>query len=267
MSNRLENRTALVTGGSRGLGKAIALALAREGAQIIVCARNTEALNKVKSEIKNLGQEAYHATLDATDAGEVAKFFQEVVEKIGRLDILVNNVGGVEKYGSFLDLEDRDWQRSWNLNFMTMVHFTRQAIPWLKKSPAPRIINLCTVPAREPGSYNPHYSAAKAAMLNLNKHLANLLAPNQILVNAICPASIRSEAWEKKVEERAKSLNISHEEARKLQEEEDQKKVPLGRIGRPEDVARVVCFLASDQAGFLTGSCINVDGGVVKSIF
>lgn len=246
-----KKRVALVTGGGHGLGKEIALSLIKEGIEVIVCGRN-------KKYVEN--------SFDATNPSEVAEFFKKVITKIGRLDILVNQIGGVKKFGNFLDLTNADWQEAWNLNFMTAVNFSRESIPWLKKSKMGRIINISTIPAHQPGQFNPHYSAAKAALLNLSKYLSNFLAKDNILVNTICPGTLFGGSWSEKVRDKFQRLNISINKAEILLRQEEEKKVPLGRICQLKDVADLVVFLASDKANFITGTCINIDGGVVKSI-
>lgn len=267
MDLSLKNRVALVSGSSRGIGKAIALELAKAGADVILCGKTNEALQKVKSEMEKTGVRVYAQSVDATKLDEVAKFFSETVGKIGRLDILVNNVGGVTKFGSFENLEDKDWRETIDLNFMSMVYFSKAALPWLKKSDQARIINISTVPARQPGTYNPHYSASKAAMLNLSKYLANNFAKDKILVNAICPSTIVGDNWDERIGDRSKREKVSLEEARKIMENEEKGKVPLGELGLPADIASLVLFLASAKSRFITGACIGVDGGVARSIF
>ncbi len=267
MQIELKDKWALVTGSSRGIGKAIAGELAEAGANVILCARGTESLGEAAAAIGRFGHRVESYRLASTGSQDINRLFTDIVAPLGRLDILVNNVGGVEKFGSFLDLSDDDWRASWDLNFMSMVHFCRAAIPWLQKSSSGRIINISSVPARQPGFFNPHYSASKAAMLNLNKHLANFLAKDNILVNAVCPSTLKGGGWEKNIEDRAVREGISYEEAARAVEGEENKKVPLGRIGKLEDVSRLVTFLSSPMADFVTGTCIDVDGGTVRSVF
>ena len=266
MDFSLKNRVALVTGGSRGIGKTIALSLAKEGADIILCGRGSEALEKTRAEVEKLGVKAYAKSLDATKPNEVGELFSEIVERIGGLDILVNNIGGVTRFGAFEDLETKDWIETMELNFMSMVHFSKEALPWLKKSKHARIINISTIPARQPGFFNPHYNAAKAAMLNLSKYLANNFAKDGVLVNSICPSTIRGENWNERVADRAKRDGINTEEAEAKMVAEETKKVPLGTLGEPEDIASVVVFLSSDKARFITGTSIDVDGGVSRAV-
>lgn len=266
MDFALKDKIALITGSSGGLGKAIALSLAQERVSVIICGRNDKNLKKTESEINKLGVKVYKYSLEATNSKEVKKLFSKIVAKIGRLDILVNNIGGVEKFGSFFDLFDDDWRKAFELNFMTMVYFTREAMPWLKKSDCGRIINISSVPARQPGLFNPHYSASKAAVLNLSKYLSNILAKDNVLVNTVCPGTLAGGAWKRNITDRSRRLNISLKNTEGLMRRDEQNKVPLGRIATLEEVANIVTFLASEKASFITGTCIDIDGGVVKSI-
>ncbi len=267
MNLELKGRVALVTGGSKGIGRAIALALGRNGADVVLCALHPESLKEAKSEIEKLGAKAWSSAFDASDPVQVKKFFADVIAKVGRLDILVNNVGGVRDHATFEELTDRQWSDSWNLNFMPMVYFTREALPWLKKSTCARIINISSSAGKQPGGFNPHYGAAKTAVNSLSKYLANQLAPKSILVNSIVPSTVSGGSWHAHIEDKAKRSGVSIEEATRLMEEEVAKKTPLGKVGTPEDVAELVVFLSSDRAKFITGTCIAVDGGLIKSIF
>ncbi len=258
MEKELAGRTAIITGGSRGIGKAIATALAQNGAYVIICGRNQETLQKTA-----LALRCGYRIADVTKPDQIEKMFS----LLPKLDILVNNVGGVEKFGNFFDLTDGDWLDAFNLNLMSMVRFCRGAIPLLKKSLSPRVINISSLVARQPGRFNPHYGAAKASMLYLNKYLATELAKDGILVNAICPGTLKGGGWEKNVEDRAKRMNLTLGEAEEIMEGEERAKVPLRRMGTPEDIAELVAFLASDRANFITGMVFNVDGGVRRSVY
>lgn len=259
-------KTALITGGGSGLGKSIALSLAADGIDIIICGRNKKTLEDVAGEIRLLNRTVKTYVLDATDSHQVKGLFSDEGKIHDKLDILVNNIGGVEKFDDFFHLTDDDWSNSYLLNFMTMVYFCREAIQWLKKSKQGRIINISTIAAKQPGLYNPHYSSAKAAMLHLSKHLSNILAKDNILVNTICASTLAGGSWERNIQDRAKRLNISYSKAKEIAEKEEKEKNPLKRIGNLSDVAYLVTFLASEKANFITGSCIDVDGGTVRSI-
>lgn len=263
----LKGRVALVTASSSGLGRVIADTLAKEGADVILNGRNKENINRACREIAiNFNVNAYPCYADVTNSNQINIFFSEVLPKIGKLDILVNNAGNLEKFGLLWDLTERDWMRSFDLTFMPVVRFSLLAHPWLKRSGHGRIINIGSIPAHQPGRANPHYAAAKAAILPVSKMMANEFAKDNILVNVVCPSTLNGGGWDKNITLRAQRDGITSEEAEKLMKKEEGKKSPLGRIGTLEEVANQVVFLASDHAGFTTGQCFNVDGGLTRSI-
>lgn len=263
----LKGKVALISGGTKGIGKAIAKELASNGAHVLICGRSKENLSETLAEIKNNGGLADGQYADATKPEEVKKMFSNLVGKHGRLDILVNNVGGIDKFGGFSELNEDDWKRCYDLNFLSHVRFIRASLPYLKKSKNPRIINICTLAAKQPGFYNPHYSAAKAALLNLSKHLANILAEDKILVNSICLATVKTEVWKTSVENKMKQLGITFDEADNLYRKEEEEKNPLHQLGMPEDIAGMVAFLASEKSKWITGACFTVDGGTTRGLF
>lgn len=267
MNTLLSNSIALITGGSRGIGKAIAEAFMRAGAHIIITARDEKQLLAAADDIRKMGQgEVVSYTVDATKPEDVEKAAENVKEKFGKLDILVNNAGGVERFGGFFDITAEDWRRAFELNFLSAVSFSCAFIPLLKESDAGRMVNISSQAAHEPGLFNPHYAAAKAALLNLNKFMSNMLAKDKILVNAICPSTVRGGGWERNIKDRAAREGISLEAAERVMEEEESKKSPLGRMVSLEDVANLALFLASPLNNSITGSVIDVDGGKRRGI-
>ncbi len=264
MSPALIGRSALVTGGSKGIGRAIARALAEEGAWVAVTARGAEALEKTAKELTARSVLAIAA--DATDRDAIDSAVQRVVEVHGGLDILVNNVGGAGRFGGFRDMGDADWQAAFDLNVLSMVRFVRAAEPHLRRSRFGRIINISSISGVQPGAFNPHYTATKAATINLTKYLADYFAGDHVLVNVVCPGPVHSDSWDENVRRVATERNLSFEAAWRQVEREEAAKVPLGRVGDGEDVAGFVAFLASDKAGWTTGSCFHVNGGKLKAV-
>jgi 3-oxoacyl-[acyl-carrier protein] reductase len=262
----LRDKVVLVTGASKGIGNGIALAFAREGARVSICARDEAPLEKTAAEIRRVGGKVLAVSSDVTDQASVQRVVSETVRKFRGLDVLINNAGGAQRFAGFWELTDEDWRQAYELNVLSVVAFASAAIPHLKRSAAARIINIASTAGLQPGKGNPHYSAAKAAAINFSKHLANLLAPDGILVNCICPGPVWSDSWERTAMRKAKELKISYEEAARLERAEDEPAIPLGRLGRPEDIAGLAVFLASGQAGWITGTCFHVDGGKIRSM-
>lgn len=273
MDLNLKGRVALVTGSSRGLGKAIAFKLAEEGASVIINGRYSKTVGNTAYEIEkrfDFNIQAYQFTADATNPDGIKEFFSKKMPNIGRLDILVNNVGNIEKKASFLDLEDQDWLRQFDLSFMSMVRFSRESFEWLKKSGHGRIINISSLAATQPdfnASYAQyaHYVAPKAGIERVAKMMANDFGKHNITVNTICPSTLYGGGWDENVKRRAEKNGISEIEAAKNMLDDEKSKSPLLRIGQLEDAANYVAFLASDLAEFITGQVIYVDGGIKRT--
>jgi 3-oxoacyl-[acyl-carrier protein] reductase len=262
----LIGKVAIVSGASKGIGRGIALALADEGVRVGLMARGVEALDDAQSEIERRGGTAMVVSADGTDESSVMSAVKRLTDNFARLDIVVNNLGGAPRFGGFEDLEDADWLAAYDLNVMSTVRLVRHSLPWLRDSDSPRIINISSVSGLEPGVFNPHYSGTRAALLNLSKSLANTLAKDGILVNAIAPGPVRTDAWERAISDAAERTGDSPDTMSKAMEQAQALKIPLGRIGEPADVAGCVVFLASDQASWMTGTCLQVDGGKLRSI-
>ncbi len=264
MNLALSGRVALVTGGTKGIGRAIAQALAEEGARVAVTARGADALRKAAQELSAWNVLAVAA--DATDQKAVDSAVARVIEVHGGLDVLVNNVGGAGKLGGFADLGDADWRYAFDLNVLSMVHFVRAAEPHLRKSKCGRIINISSIAGVQPGAFNPHYTVTKAATINLTQCLAKHFVGDRVLVNVVCPGPVHSDSWDANVTRLAVERGIPAEEARLQVEREEAAKIPLGRVGEGEDIAGMVAFLASEKAGWVTGSCFHVNGGKLSTI-
>ncbi len=259
----LKGRVALVAGASRGLGKAIALELAREGALVAICARSAEQLEAAAEEIRRAtGARVEALPADVSDAQEVERLIVQVLERFGRLDILVNNAGGPPA-GSFSHLSDQDWLRALETNLLSAVRLSRAAAPSMQANRWGRIINLTSVSARQPMDDLVLSNVARAGVLGLAKSLSNELAAYGITVNSVCPGYNHTSRLVEVAQSRARREGRSVEDILAGYE----RQVPLGRLGEPEEVAALVAFLASERAGYITGTAIQVDGGYVRGLF
>lgn len=267
MDLQLKNRVVLVTGGSKGIGASIVLKLVKEGAKVIFCARPSSAMTALELEVRAIGGDCLALPVDVFDAPEIKKMVDVAAAHWGGLDVLINNVGGAINFGGFEELTDEDWMRSYEFNVMSIVRFTRAVLPYMRKSGLKRIVNISSISATQPGSFNPHYTVTKAAIINLSKHLANMLAKDKILVNAVCPGPVYSESWEENILRIASVKRISETEARVLVETEEAAKIPLGILGTGDHIASVVALLASPLSDWTTGSCFHVNGGKMSNAF
>ncbi|AGT31505.1 3-ketoacyl-ACP reductase [Geobacillus genomosp. 3] len=244
----LEGKVALVTGASRGIGRAIALELARQGANVAVNYDGNEAkANEVVETIRSLGREAFAVQADVACAEDVERMVKTVLDQFGRLDILVNNAG-ITRDNLLMRMKEEEWDAVINTNLKGVFLCTKAATRTMMKQRYGRIINVASVVGviGNPGQAN--YVAAKAGVIGLTKTAARELASRNITVNAIAPGFITTDMTEGLSEELKADML---------------KQIPLARFGEPDDVARVVAFLASDAACYMTGQTLHVDGGMV----
>lgn len=243
---KLYGKVALVTGSTRGIGKAIALALAKEGCDVVVSGTNEQKAHQVAQEIQAMGRRALAVRANVANLEDVKMMFQKVMETFGRLDILVNNAGIIRR-GNIENHSDEDWELVLAVNLRGTYYCSREAAKIMKQQRWGRIINISSV-AGKVGDITsaPSYGPSKAAVNALTKSLARELAPYGITVNAVAPHAIETEMSADWSEEQRKAI-ISQ--------------IPLGRMGKPEEVAAAVVFLASPEAGFITGEILDVNGG------
>jgi len=257
MELELKGKVAVITGASRGIGKGIAQGLSDEGCHLVICARGEELLNKTAEELRDNHREVIALPLDVTVSEDIAQLKQVVEKKYGYIDILVNNVGG-NKRGLFEDTTDQDWQGIIEINFLSHVKVSREFIPLMKQNKKGSIIFISSIFGRESGGATLSiYNATKSALISLSKIMATELAPDGIRVNSISPGSIRfpGGSWDRRCIENPQAMA-----------EFIKRELPIGRFGTVEEVANVVCFLASDRASLVTGTCLNVDGGQSRSL-
>lgn len=256
MQITLDGRAALITGGSKGLGLAMAKAFCGAGGHVALVARGEEALAKAREEVRSAAPAANVATVaaDIRTAEGCARAFAEAERALGRVDILVNNAGTSQR-GPFLDVPDELWQDDLDLKLMAAIRLCRLAIPGMRERRWGRVINVLNIGAKAPPATSTPTSVSRAAGMALTKALASEFAPFNVLVNALLVGIIESDQW---VRRHASDMrNIPWEEWKA----EQGRSVPLGRIGKAEEFAALALLLASEQGGYVTGTAINVDGG------
>lgn len=259
----LRGKNALITGGSRGIGRAIAGTLAAEGVRVALCARDLRTLEEAATQIRGAtgaGVATIAADLSRLDA--VSEVVDQALHHLGAIDILVNNAGAI-RGGDFLKTPDEQWLTDWNLKLLGYIRMCRAVFPVMQSQGGGRICNVVGAAARNPSATYLAGGAANAALVNFTKGLADLGAASNILVTAVSPAATRTERWETLIAQNAAAQGKSVDQLRA----ESERAYPLGRIASPEDVANLVSFLVSERGSFLTGICITVDGGSTRGVY
>jgi len=248
---------AIVTGGAKGIGKAISLKFAEEGCDVVVNAMHIEGAKKVAEDIKKLGRRSLAIAADVADSSQVNDMVDRTVKEFGKIDILVNNAGGISEAtgGAIESTTDEDWNRIIGINLTGQFLCCRAAIPYMKKNKYGKIINISSMGAIHPPAPIVHYHSAKGGVLGLTTNLAFELRQENITVNAILPGPILSEFFNKMLD------NISEEEGKAFLNMLDNR-VPMHRMGKPEEIAGVALFLASDMSSYVTGESICAGGGL-----
>ncbi|MCL4458294.1 MAG: 3-oxoacyl-ACP reductase FabG [Chloroflexi bacterium] len=247
----LSGKVAIVTGvsSSRGIGRAAALALATAGADMVVIAgHNIEGAREVAREIETLGRRSLALRVDVTDGRQIVHAVEETLAHFGRIDILVNNAGATQKVG-LLEMTEDDWGHIIAVNLKGTFLFTKAVLPVMIKQRSGRIISISSISAKRGGGYygGAHYCAAKAGVLGFAKAVAREMAPYGITSNVICPGTIDTDFMGGPLLPERKEAIL--------------RDLPLGRLGRPEDIANAILFLASDEAEWITGEVMDVNGG------
>ena len=256
----LEGKIAAVTGAGRGIGRSIALRFAREGAQVIAVDINGDAARETASEITGWGRRGIALAVDVRDVAQVQTIVATAVREFGRLDVMVNNAG-IAQAKPMLEITEKDWADMFDVNTKGLFFCLQAAARQMIAQNGGKIINIASVAGRLGRPAYTHYAASKAAVISITRSAALDLAPYGITVNALCPGVVDTAMWELLDAQIAATENLPPGEAKRRAAA----RVPLGRIETPEDVAGVAAFLASADADYMTGQCLNVCGGLVMS--
>lgn len=258
----LKDRVAVVAASSQGLGKAVALGLAREGAKLAICSRNAGTLKQAAEEIRReAGTEVLARATDVTLESEVRALVAEALERYGRVDICVTNAGGPPSK-PFAETTVKDWRNAIDLNLVSAIYFAREVLPRMREQNWGRLITITSVTVKQPVEGLILSNAVRTAVAGLVKSLSNEYARYNVLVNNVCPGYTLTARLDELSTRLAAGGGVAPEEIRKRWTDQ----VPMGRLGRPEELANLVVFLASERASYITGESIAVDGGFVRGI-
>lgn len=249
----LKGKIAVVTGATEGIGRATAMKLAQEGAKIAICARRQAPLDQTAAELETTGSEVLAVSADMSKTADIERFMKAVIDRFGRIDILVNNAGTSAR-GKFLEIDDQTWSADIELKVFGAIRCTRLAVPHMKKNGGGRIVNITISSAKQPGAESYPTSVSRAAGLALTKALSREYAPDNIRVNTVCIGKIKSGQHERRYTREGRSAEDYYKQT--------SRDIPLGRVGEAEEVASVITFLVSDAASYVTGTSVNLDGGI-----
>ncbi|NYT22903.1 SDR family oxidoreductase [Alcaligenaceae bacterium] len=253
MEITMTGRTAIVTGGSKGLGQAIARRYAQCGAQVLIAARNGDVLAKAREELANeTGARVEMAACDVSTMAGVQQLYDTAMGLFGRIDIVVNNAG-MSRAGAFDSMDDKAWQEDLDLKLFASIRLSRLVWPQMTERRWGRIINILNTMAKAPTAKSMPTSVTRAAGMALTKALSAEGAPHNVLVNALLVGKIESDQWVRRAKDSGKTLDEVYAALGAT--------IPMGRVGTAEEFAAAACFLASDWASYITGTAINVDGG------
>ena len=256
----LQGKVAAITGGSEGIGRATAFRLCAEGARVAICARRADVLQSTAREIEAAtGGTVGALRADVSNSADCEHFIRQTVERFGRLDILVNNAGRSSAI-PFEAAADEVWHEDLEVTLYGAMRCIRLAIPQMRKQGGGRIINMTTIAGKQPDARSVLTSVTGAAGVNLTKALANAYAADNILVNTICLGRVKSSEWTRRWQAHCPHMTLDEFYAKQGES------IPLQRLGEAEDVADLVCFLASERARYITGTAINIDGGLSGAV-
>jgi 3-oxoacyl-[acyl-carrier protein] reductase len=258
----LKNKVAIVAAASKGLGRAVALELAQEGARVSICSRNRDHIRQTAEFIHaETGADIYYEQVDVARGDEVRTFVTNTANRFSDIHVLVTNAGGPPA-GLFVSLRPQDWLSAFHLNLMSVVGLCAEVIPYMQRNRWGRIINITSISVKQPVDGLMLSNSIRAAVVGFAKTLSNEVAPHNILVNNVCPGYTRTERLEELSASMAERKGVSKDKIVAAWEET----IPMGRLGQPDEFAALVAFLASERAGYITGTSIPVDGGVIKGL-
>jgi len=253
---RLEGRVALVTGAAQGIGKAIAVSFAREGADVVINDLNLEQARKVSEEITGSGRNSLAIKADVSNQQEVTEMVKQIIDKFKRIDILVNNAG-ISKILPFTETTEELWDKILGINLKGTFLCCKAVIPQMVQQRKGKIINMSSQSGKRGNAWHAAYCASKFGIIGLTQSIASEYAPYGININAVCPGVVFTPLWDEQLAQYGKKRRLPTEKVKEYL----LSKIPLGRLPHLEEIANVVLFLASDESSYMTGQAINVTGG------
>ena len=264
MDLKLKDKVIIVTGATKGIGRAAVQAFAEEGARLTLAARTADDLDQTAREVREAtGAEVVTAVCDVTTDIDVQRLVHTAMDAYGRVDVLVNSGAGRLPAGEFLEITSEQWLEGWNQKIQAYIRTAQAVFPIMEQQGSGKIINVVGTAARNPKHSYMAVGMSNAALVNFTKSLADRGAPHGILVAGVAPSGVMTERWTRLIAARAEAEGKTAEQ---LQAESDAG-FPLGRMGNPQELGDVICFVASERASFVSGSIITVDGNSTQGVF